>query len=227
MSLPGKTSNNRYRLIAAILLILQFTGVVLCCADLVYGAESRLLNFLLVSVLVITLIPCCLLAFGPFHRSSADTRADKAPDSDIPERHSVDQLSARYEETDKLSNLGCFLLKIGNLARINSEKGHEAGDRLIEDFCNILHDVGREYGNIGRNGGNEYLVIIENCDHTVSDLFLADLAHRINAHNDVNPDYPIELSYAGVLNNEAGSSRFFGLIARAYQKYEGSAQTLL
>lgn len=224
--------------IATALFVVLAAGIMLCTLLLTqdprppHQLQICLLLSLIAGVLLdgglLTLLWFPLSDGQPPQFDAADTLAPGAPKQPaLLERHSIDRLAARYEESDQLQHLGCFLLKIGNLSRINSEQGHEAGDQVIDAFCRILESVSNEYGQIGRNGGNEYLTIIENCDHTVSDLFLMDVVHQIQSYNDAHPELPIEVSYACVLNDEAGTTRFFGLIARTYQKYEGGAQLLI
>ena len=215
----------------AILVILQFAAVIMS-GLLIAGTDGqeRILCLLLLLILTFSLVAACVLLFGPhIYKDDIPVSDDNEPETDkiLPARHSVDRLSAKYEDSDKLAGLGCFLIKIGNLARINSDQGHDAGDAAISRFCEVLEDVGSQYGHTGRNGGNEYLVIIEDCDHTVTDLFLADLEKKVSSYNDENPDLQIEISYSYVLNAEACTSRFFGLIARTYQKFEGGAQQLI
>ena len=211
--------NTVWAIICAMLAAALIEAVVLLIRGV--GAAQNLV------VLLLFTIVCSLLvtAYAAISGRGGTYGEEQYPE--ILERHSIDRLAARYEEPEHLTHLGCFLIKIGNLARINAEKGHEAGDRAIDIFCGILESVAAGYGQLGRNGGNEYLTIIENCDHTVSDLFLMDIEHKVREHNDREPELPIEVTYTYVLNDEAGTTRFFGLIARTYQKYEGSAQQLI
>ena len=51
---------------------------------------------------------------------------------------------------------------LNNLKRINDNNGHEAGDVYIKTFTETLKDVFEEFGFIGRIGGDEFIVIIEN-----------------------------------------------------------------
>ena len=51
---------------------------------------------------------------------------------------------------------------LNNLKRINDNNGHEEGDVYIKTFTETLKDVFEEFGFIGRIGGDEFIVIIEN-----------------------------------------------------------------
>lgn len=138
----------------------------------------------------------------------------------LPNRFSVDRISQKYDSPEKLMHLGCILLVIKNLKEINEKKGRAGGDRVISDFCAILESVGTQYGLVGRNSGNEFLVILENCDHSFVDIFIGELGRRIHNHNTITPDCPIELEYASALEDDTGAEHFYTLVTDAYKCYE-------
>ncbi len=144
----------------------------------------------------------------------------------LPNRFSVDCMSEKYNSREKMLHLGCILITINNLKEMNDTKGREGGDKVISDFCNILESVGHRYGHVGRNSGNEFLVIIEECDQNVMELFLGDFQRRIHNHNTIEPDYPIESSYTSVLSDDIMADHFYQLITTAYERFGESAQTL-
>ncbi len=144
----------------------------------------------------------------------------------LPNRFSVDHMSEKYNTREKMIHLGCVLLMINDLETINNEKGRETGDRIISDFCTILESVGHKYGMVGRNSGNEFLVVIEDCDRNIIELFLGDLQRRIHNHNTISPEYTIEVSYVGELSDNIMADRFYTLVTDVYHNFEEKAQTL-
>ena len=136
----------------------------------------------------------------------------------IPNRYSCDLIFKTCCNSENLDSLGCGILEISNLNLINSQNGHDTGDEIIQDFCNILDEVGHEYGFVGRNSGNEYLAIFEFCDKEKMERFFTALNARIKLYNQESSHIPLEIAYAYVLNSELHSTRFADLITVAYNK---------
>ena len=145
----------------------------------------------------------------------------------LPNRFSVDRMSEKYNTREKLLHLGCILITINNLTEINEQKGREGGDRVISDFCSILESVGHKYGQVGRNSGNEFLMLIEDCDRNDMELFLGDLQRRIHNHNTIAPEYPIELKYNSLLSDSIMAEHFYTLVTSVYQSFDSNAQILI
>ena len=144
----------------------------------------------------------------------------------LPNRFSCDLLFESFNGTDRLPGVGFIVMKINNLPAVNQSSGHDNGNNLIAEFCYILEDVGEKYGYVGRNGGNEFIIMIENCSDTDCDLFLSDLTKRIRGYNEMAVGTPLEISYAGVLNSEEKKKTMSELISLAYKKLKDTPQIL-
>lgn len=144
----------------------------------------------------------------------------------LPNRYSIDRLSSKYEHSNDIRDLGCVLIMISNLKELNEKLGRDVGDKAISDFCSILESIGRRYGTIGRNSGNEFLVILENCDARVLDRFLEDLENRIHSHNIIYPEVPLQLLYTSVLNSELDAQNFYSLITGAYRLFPENTKVI-
>lgn len=70
----------------------------------------------------------------------------------------------------------CFTLLLGDVDHfksINDTRGHVVGDTVLKEIaCRILASV-RSYDYVGRYGGEEFLVVLNNCDKSRS-LFRAE-----------------------------------------------------
>ncbi|WP_026497134.1 GGDEF domain-containing protein [Butyrivibrio sp. WCD3002] len=144
----------------------------------------------------------------------------------LPNRFSIDRISSKYDTQDKLMHLGCVLMELDNLKELNDKNGRSGGDEAISSFCTILESVGMQYGLIGRNSGNEFIVVIENCSQPDIDSFLEVLGKRIKNHNTLNSEIPIRLRYSHILGNEVSPEHFYVLIAAVYRKYESDSKVL-
>ena len=144
----------------------------------------------------------------------------------LPNRYSCDLLINSFNDPKLLMNAGFVLLKINNLVAINSSAGHTNGNFLISEFCSILEDVSESYGYSGRNGGNEFLVLMEECDSTKVDMFLMDLTKRIHGYNEMNVGDPIEVAYARAMNCDEGKEKISDLVSLVYKRLRESPQIL-
>lgn len=144
----------------------------------------------------------------------------------LPNRYSCDLLIDSFNDPDKLANAGFILMQIKNLMSVNADTGHANGNWLISEFCSILEEVAEEYGYVGRNGGNEFILLIENCDSTSADLFLLELTKRIHGYNEMNVGTPMEIAYARVLNSDENKEKISDLISLGYRKLREMPQTL-
>ena len=138
----------------------------------------------------------------------------------IPNRNSCDLIFKRFQTPESLASLGCFMLSISNLEDTNTFLGHVAGDKLIQDFCSIFEKVGDEFGFVCRNGGNEYIAILEHCDTTQMQLFVKELNRSLKEYNLLHDSAPIKIMYGYVLNAEFGTNDFQALLSATYKQLQ-------
>ena len=144
----------------------------------------------------------------------------------LPNRYSCDLLFESFNNSEKLPNACFIVMKIKNLNMVNSNTDRQNGNFLIVEFCSILEEIGENYGYVGRNGGNEFIILLDNCDSAASDLFLADITKRIQGYNEMNVGAPMEISYARVFNCEFHADKMSQLISQGYRKLIEAPQTL-
>lgn len=136
----------------------------------------------------------------------------------MPNRFSCDLIFQMYGSAESISHVGCALIEIKNLIDINVTHGREAGNLAIIDLCNILEEIGKDYGFVGRNGGNEFLLIIKKCDKAMMDGFFEQLNTRLSRYNKLELNNPMEISYSYVLNNDFHATCFSDLITEVYRR---------
>lgn len=144
----------------------------------------------------------------------------------LPNRYSCDLLIDSFNSLERLANAGFFVMQLSNLNTINASDGHTNGNWLISEFGTMLEDVSENYGYVGRNGGNEFIILIEDCDSTKADMFLLDLGKRIHGYNDMKVGSPVEVSYARALNCDEHKEKISDLVSLGYRKLRETPQIL-
>ena len=139
----------------------------------------------------------------------------------IPNRYSLDLIFATYNTPESLRNVGCVLFELENLTEINETHGRAEGDHILQNFSTILEDICDSLGFVGRNSGNEFVVVINNCtEHMINDCFTA-IAQRVAMYNnDENNLTPITYKQTYTLNSDENLPSFSRLLTATYQKLE-------
>ncbi|MDJ0805286.1 MAG: GGDEF domain-containing protein [Gammaproteobacteria bacterium] len=83
-------------------------------------------------------------------------------------------------ESDNTSEpLTLIMLDIDLLKQINDEYGHQTGDRIIRSIADHLRLTARGNDNIGRWGGEKYLIVCPDTDHEAAQILSERLRKRI------------------------------------------------
>lgn len=139
----------------------------------------------------------------------------------MPNRHSLDTVFQTYTTPESLQHTCCVMLTIANLKELNEINGRQSGDKVLQDFCNMFEEVGDTFGFVGRNGGNDFVAVINNCDHETAKRFLSVLANRITLYDEEHPDTPIRTRSAYTLFDESRVTAFTQLLTVTYNKLHG------
>ncbi len=136
----------------------------------------------------------------------------------IPNRHGLDVVFKTYDTPKSMTQIGCFMCTIANLHNINDSMGHQVGDRMILDFCAIFEEVGDNFGFVGRNGGNEFLMVMDSCTHDTMQNFIDKLHKCITQYNVKHSYAPIHIRHTYLLNTEEHAQAFTQLLTATYNK---------
>ena len=123
----------------------------------------------------------------------------------IPNRHGLDVVFETYDSPESLAHVACYMVTITNLKEINQTMGHVVGDQMLKDFSGILESVGDAFGVVGRNGGNEFLMIVNHGSHDTMEYFIESLNQQLKEYNEEHSNAPIQIQYAYILNEHMQS----------------------
>lgn len=136
----------------------------------------------------------------------------------MPNRTSCNMIFDKYQTKESMKGIGCIVTQISNLPAINREQGKQYGDKLIVDFSLLFEHSAADYGFYGRNGGNEFIVVIEACDMDKIRSFISTLSQAIDSYNSEHIVGKIELRSEYALYDYEDVESFSELLSRAYTK---------
>lgn len=200
-----------------LLIILTITALVTIMRDpVLYGmiasdSHVRLLCIILWLVLGVS-FAFLLYDFNAYTGLKREnTELDNAMYSDpltgVANRYSVDAYIGRYLNRPLPEDCGCVTVDLANLSEINRKLGHSGGDAAIQEFALILQNAAGNGCFVGRNGGNKFVTIMQECTQKRIDAFLENVKDQVTRRNENAPDaeirYTVGAAFAGT--DTAGS----------------------
>ena len=88
----------------------------------------------------------------------------------------------------------CVMVDINNLKLVNDNMGHAVGDQLITNFARLLQNSVPSKDFVGRYGGDEFIIIIDNATREYVEEILAKLQDNVDKFNETGKY--IRISYA-------------------------------
>lgn len=93
---------------------------------------------------------------------------------------------------DSTLGIGFVMFDLNNLKKVNDFFGHEEGDRLIQNFVQILRQASNKKCFLGRFGGDEFVAILEHCSEETMKAYLEKiwkLADKFNKNSKLQISY--------------------------------------
>lgn len=135
--------------------------------------------------------------FSSFKReySELDFAVSSDPVSGIANRYSCDAIIEKYLDKPLPKNIGCIMFDLTNLQEINEKYGHTQGNELIRDFSGILQATSMNLCFVGRNGGNKFIALFENCTDEKLKSFLGRISKKVDQYNEMTDGLQILYRY--------------------------------
>ena len=95
--------------------------------------------------------------------------------------HKIEQLGKR--ESDRHSINAIIYMDLDDFKAINDHYGHKAGDKYLIGFCREVEHCIRQHDIFARIGGDEFVILLDNCDLENGKEIATNILHRIQKFN--------------------------------------------
>ena len=129
----------------------------------------------------------------------------------------LEELRAEHDRTGKV--FAICILDIDRFKNINDQHGHLAGDYILKEFARLIGGHLRPYDLLGRFGGEEFIVVLQNTDIVQATHIIERVLAAVRAREFEYDRQLIRFTFsAGVSNSceeAAGTSSVESLIGKA------------
>lgn len=91
------------------------------------------------------------------------------------------------EVAEKQFSVGIIICDVDGLKLVNDTLGHDAGDKLLQAAARVIKDSFRQEDLIARIGGDEFAVLLPNCDDDAVKRGHKRIQVAVNNYNQENP----------------------------------------
>ena len=116
-------------------------------------------------------------------------------------RHIHGLLAEEFERADRIGDdLTVAMFDLDRFKSVNDTYGHQAGDRVLQQFADLLRHQARDIDRIGRYGGEEFMVILPSTSLREGTIFVERVRKDAEGHGfAIGRDEPISMTVsAGV-----------------------------
>lgn len=145
------------------------------------------------------------------------------PLSGIPNRFSCDTIIEKYYDKKLPDDIACVMIDLSNLPEIITLYDHRTGNKVLKDFSGILSTAAVSLCFVGRNGGNKFLAIFENCTDEKLNTFLDRVTDRVDQYNQASDSISMEYRIGKAMNRDEHLEQITKLISLANSRIPKSA----
>lgn len=122
-------------------------------------------------------------------------RAEHDPLTGLKNRYSMEGVieSAVHQATQASTPASILMLDIDHFKTINDELGHQAGDHVLQRVGALLHNGCRSQDSVCRYGGEEFVIVLNNCIESDAMAVAEKLRRRVDEQVHYE-DFPITVS---------------------------------
>jgi two-component system cell cycle response regulator len=116
-------------------------------------------------------------------------------------------LESEFERSGRgKSSLGMIMADIDHFKKINDTYGHQAGDMVLKKVAHILKKSIRRYDRVGRYGGEEFLILLPDCDANTIEKIAERLREKISQEDYLFNDQVINVTISMGLSVSKGGA---------------------
>lgn len=140
----------------------------------------------------------------------------------IANRFSCDAMIEKYLDKPLPDTVGCIMVDLVNIRQINEQFGYLAGNEAIQAFSNILHTASLGLCFVGRNGGNKFMALFEDCTEEKLEMFKQRVADTVESYNQADENHALQYSSGLAFREGAAVQTINQLIALADRRVRQS-----
>jgi diguanylate cyclase (GGDEF)-like protein len=138
------------------------------------------------------------------------------PLTQLENRASCERLIARYKASPPQGSVAVLMFDMNNLKLANDFLGHQGGDQIIFNFAKIIGNEAKDFGFVGRYGGDEFLAVLERADESRAEEYLQRVNSQIAAYNSLRVNDIEKISFAaGIASGTLADNEIDDLIYAA------------
>ncbi len=145
----------------------------------------------------------------------------------IANRFSCDAMIEKYLDKPLPDTVGCIMVDLTNIRQINDAKGYVAGNAAIHAFSNILHTASLGLCFVGRNGGNKFMALFEECTSEKLEAFQLRIQETVERYNQEQENHPLQYICGCAFREGEQVKTINQLIALADRRLRENAQQSL
>lgn len=116
----------------------------------------------------------------------------------------LEELRAEHERTGKAFAIS--ILDIDHFKHINDQHGHLAGDHILKEFARVIGGHLRPYDLLGRFGGEEFIVVLQNTDSVQANQIVERILSAIRAQSFEYERQLIRFTFSAGVSNSCEES---------------------
>ncbi len=97
----------------------------------------------------------------------------------------------------KFNNFSVAIIDIDNFKNVNDTYGHQVGDYVLKEFAKIINDNLRLEDLLGRYGGEEFIIVLDNSNRSAGSIILERILNIVRKTAFVYNDHHIQLTFSG------------------------------
>ena len=133
----------------------------------------------------------------------------------LPNKNKCEEILRQETPTSPDAPVAMCMFDLNNLRTINNNLGHEAGDAYIRSFAEQLAKIAGPACFVGRDGGDEFIAMMQNASHADVEAQLAKLRALCAEYSQANPAMPISYAAGWALSSDFGTPTLRELLREA------------